>query len=156
MDLKMNNSNPGSNSRFYFWQKWMVVLSAIGILFGLVMAFGSTSNIFQSYNHFVAQAFWGQTQLHKAVLNYHSWIFAVLGTSIAGWSVCYLFLAIYPFRRRERWVYYCYIISLLVWAPLDSAFSIHFGIHIEAVFNFVAITFYAIPLIATYRDFFPK
>ena len=143
-------------SEFDFWQKWMVVFSAIGILFGLLMAFGSTTAIFQNYNRSIAQAFWNQPQLHEAVKHYHPWIFAVLGTSIAGWSVCFLFLAIYPFKQRERWAYYCYIISLLVWAPLDSAFSIYFGIYVEAFFNIGAVALYAIPLIATFRDFFPK
>ena len=61
-----------------------------------------------------------------------------------------------PIKRRERWAYYCIIISLQVWAPLDSAFSIYYGVHIEAVFNLCAVTGYAIPLIAMRRDFFPK
>ena len=43
-----------------------------------------------------------------------------------------------------------------MWAPLDSAFSIYFGVYTEALFNIGAVTGYAIPLIATYRDFFPK
>jgi hypothetical protein len=69
----------------------MTVFSALGILFGLVMAFGSTSIIFQSYNRAVAQAFWNQSQLHDAVVHYHSWIFVVLGTSI--WLVSLLSLS---------------------------------------------------------------
>jgi hypothetical protein len=45
---------------------------------------------------------------------------------------------------------------MLAWAPLDSAFSIYFGIYTEAIFNFAAVLGYAIPLIATYKDFFGK
>ena len=145
-----------SNRRFGFWQKWMVIYSILGIVFGLVMAFGSTSVLFQSYNQSVSQAFWGESDLHEAVSKYHPWIFAVLGSSITGWFVCLLFLALYPFKRKERWAYICFIISMLAWAPLDSAFSIYFGIYTEAIFNFAAVLGYAIPLIATYKDFFGK
>jgi len=45
---------------------------------------------------------------------------------------------------------------MLAWAPLDSAFSIYFGIYIEAIFNLGAFLGYAIALIATYKDFFGK
>ncbi len=45
---------------------------------------------------------------------------------------------------------------MLAWAPLDSAFSIYFGIYTEAIFNLGAVLGYAIPLIATYKDFFGK
>ncbi len=73
-----------SNRRFGFWQKWMVIYSILGIVFGLVMAFGSTSVLFQSYNQSVSQAFWGEPDLHEAVSKYHPWIFAVLGSSLTG------------------------------------------------------------------------
>ena len=143
-------------ARFGFWQKWMVVFSAISIILGLAMTFGSTSAIFQSYNRSIAEVFWGRTHLHEAVSSYHPWIFAVLGSSIAGWSVCYLYLALYPIKRRERWAYYCFILSLLIWAPLDTGFSLYFGIHTEALFNLGAVAGFAIPLVAVHRDFFPK
>jgi len=144
------------NRRFIFWQKWIVVYCVISIILGLVMTFGSTSIIFKSYNLSISEAFWGQPYLHGAVSAYHPWIFAVLGSTITGWSVCFLYLALYPFKRRERWTYYCFIISLLAWAPLDSAFSLYFGIYTEVLFNFGAVVGFAIPLIATFRDFFPK
>ncbi|MCK5689062.1 hypothetical protein KAI87_07325 [Myxococcota bacterium] len=143
-------------SHFPFWQKWMVVYSSISIVLGLVMTFGSTSILFDAYNLSVSQAFWDQANLHEAVSAYHPWIFSVLGSTITGWSVTLLFIALYPFKRRERWAYFVYIASLLMWAPLDSAFSIYFGVYTEALFNIGAVTGYAIPLIATYRDFFPK
>jgi hypothetical protein len=38
----------------------------------------------------------------------------------------------------------------------NSAFSLYFGINFEVFFNFAALSGFAIPLIATYRDFFPK
>lgn len=142
----MTDPAQGSRSRFGFWHKWMVIYSILGIVFGLVMAFGSTSALFQSYNRSVSQAFWGQSGLHEAVINYHPWVFAVLGSTLTGWFVCLLFLALSPFGRRERWAYVCFIVSLLIWAPLDSAFSIHFGIYKEAVFNLGAVLGYAIPL----------
>ncbi len=61
------------------------------------MTFGSTGIIFKIYNISVSEAFWGQPYLHAAVSGYHPWIFAVLGSTITGWSVCFLFLALYPF-----------------------------------------------------------
>ncbi len=145
-----------TNRRFIFWQKWIVFYCIICIVLGLVMTFGSTGIIFKIYNISVSEAFWGQPYLHAAVSAYHPWIFAVLGSTITGWSVCFLFLALYPFKRRERWAYYCFLTSLLSWVSLDSAFSLYFGINIEVLFNFVSLFGFAIPLIATYRDFFPK
>jgi len=145
-----------TNRRFIFWQKWIVFYCIICIVLGLVMTFGSTGIIFKIYNISVSEAFWGQPYLHAAVSAYHPWIFAVLGSTITGWSVCFLFLALYPFKRRERWAYYCFLTSLLSWVSLDSAFSLYFGINIEVLFNLVSLSGFAIPLIATYRNFFPK
>ena len=152
----MVNSRATAGRRFGFWQKWMVAVSIIGILMGLLMAFGSTGIFFKNYNRALAQAFWAQPQLHQAVAQYHPWIFTVLGSSIMGWCVCFLFLSFYPFKRRERWVYYCFIASLAVWAPLDSAMSIFYGIGVEALFKLGAALGFAIPLAATFRDFFPR
>ena len=156
MEKKVKKNQIQSNIRFIFWQRWIVFYSVIGILFGIVMVFGSTSIIFKMYNSTVSEAFWGQSYLPDALSAYHPWIFAVLGSTITGWSVCFLFLALYPFKRRERWTYYCLLISLLSWVSLDSAFSLYFGINFEVFFNFAALSGFAIPLIATYRDFFPK
>ena len=152
----MKDSQNNSKGCFKFWQKWMVVYSILLILFGLLMTFGSTSAIFKSYNRAVAETFWSQPKLHETVAEYHPWMFAVLGSSLTGWSICYLFLAMFPFKRRERWSYYCIIFSILVWALLDSVFSVHFRIHIEALFNLGAVAGFAVPLTATFRDFFPK
>jgi len=152
----MNDEVHMVDVRFNFWRKWLVICSAITILFSLMMVFGSTGFLFEFYNRQVATAIWGRPELHEAVVKYHAWIFGVLGSSIAGWSVCLLFIALYPFKRREKWAYYCILISILIWAPLDSAFSIYFGVYIEALFNLFAVTLFLIPLIATYGSFFPK
>lgn len=48
------------------------------------------------------------------------------------------------------------MLSVLVWAPIDTAFSIHFGVRMEALFNLGAVVEIVLPLIATYRSFFPR
>lgn len=150
----MGESQYGRQKHFRFWQWWMVVYSALGIAFGIYMAFGSTGPLFAKYNAALAKTFWGRPDLHEAVALYHPWIFSVLGAALAGWGVCLFFLSLFPFRRRERWAYVCIALSVLVWVSLDTVFSIRFGIYLEAGFNLVAAAGYAVPLAKTYRDFF--
>ncbi|MFH1981878.1 MAG: hypothetical protein ABIL58_08535 [Pseudomonadota bacterium] len=150
----MGELQHGGPKRFRLWQWWMVVYSGLGIAFGIFMAFGSTGPLFAAYNSAIAKALWARADLHEAVARYHPWIFSVLGAVVAGWCVCLFFLSLIPFRRRERWAWVCIALSLLVWAPLATVFSIRFGIYIEAGFNLAAAAGYAVPLAKTYRAFF--
>jgi len=118
-----------TNTSFIFWQKWLVIISCAGILVGFLLPFLSTVD-------FIAA-------------NY-------IGAVIIAWSICMLFLALYPFKKHEKWSWWCIASSLLITFIVDISFSIHFKFYAEII---VALTWFLggiIPIIATYKDFFSK
>ncbi len=139
-------------SRFRFWQRWLVVVSGATVLFGLLMALGSGTWLFESYLGHVDEAFWPAGRPAGADALYR-WIFAVLGSSIAGWGVALTWIAHGPFGRRERWAQRCFLLSLGTWVFIDSGFSWHFGVHQEVLFNAAAVLLVGVPLVATRRAF---
>ncbi|VAW40610.1 hypothetical protein MNBD_CHLOROFLEXI01-4485, partial [hydrothermal vent metagenome] len=47
----------------------------------------------------------------------------MLGTTVAGWGIFMAFLAQYPFKAREKWVWNCFAVGITVWYITDTAIS---------------------------------
>jgi len=144
-----------SNRSFLFWQKWLVIINCIGILVGFLFPFISKVNfIAKGYNQALAEAFFRQNTLPEDVLVYNQWVWAMLGAVIMGWSICMLFIALFPFKKREKWAWLCIGISLIVTFILDIGFSVYFNFYAEII---IALSWFLpgiIPIIATHKNFF--
>ena len=143
------------NTSFLFWQKWLVVISCAGIVLGFLFPFlSSVDFIAAGYNQALAEAFFGQKQLPENVLIYNQWVWAMLGAVISAWSICLLFLALYPFRNREKWAWYCIGSSLIITFIIDAGVSVYFKFYTEIIVALLWFVSCIIPIIATYKHFF--
>lgn len=109
-----------------------------------------------SYNQSLAKAFFGQTTLPVDVFVYNQWVWAMLGAVIMGWSICMLFIALFPFKKHEKWAWWCIGISLIVAFIVDIGFSLYFNFYTEII---VALSWFLpgiIPIIATRKEFFKE
>ncbi len=144
-----------ADQSFVFWQKWLVVISCVGILTGFLLPFISGVDfIAAGYNKALAKAFFGQNALPENVAIYNQWVWGMLGAVITAWSICMLFLALYPFKRQERWAWYCLASSLTITVIVDVGFSVYFDFYTEIVVALMWFISGIIPMITTYKYFF--
>ncbi|MBN1313164.1 MAG: hypothetical protein JXB30_17275 [Anaerolineae bacterium] len=139
--------------RFIFWQRWLLVLSIVIIIFGLVMSLLSSTAVFDLLNNQVNPVFWNAQPIPEQALAFRSWIYGVTGAAMAGWGVFFAFLAHYPFRRREKWAWTCILLGVLIWYVPDTIISLASGVVFNAIFNTSLLAAVALPLLMTYKDF---
>jgi hypothetical protein len=138
---------------FTFWQRWLLVLSVVIVAFGLGMAVLNGTPLFDLLNHQVDPVFWDNQPLPAEALAFRGWAYGVLGATMAGWGVFFVFLTQVPFRRKERWAWNCLALGLLVWYVPDTILSLASGVTFNAVFNTVLLVLVALPLFFTRKEF---
>ena len=138
---------------FTFWLRWLVVLSVVIVAFGLGLAFLNDTPLFDLFHQQVDPVFWGDQPLPPAMLDFRGWAYGVLGATMAGWGVFFVFLAWIPFRRKERWSWNCFALGLLVWYVSDTLISLASGVIFNAVFNTLILVLVGLPLIFTRKVF---
>jgi len=138
---------------FNFWQRWLVVLSIVIIVFGVFMAIFNQSTIFAFFNQQIDPVFWGSVPKPVEYANFQGWVYGVLGATMAGWGLMLLFIVQNAFRLREKWTWQSIVISLGSWYVLDTAISLYFGVIFNVVFNTLLLLAVISPLIATKKHF---
>jgi hypothetical protein len=138
---------------FSFWQRWLLAVSAIVVVFGLALAFLNQTPLFDVlFNNQIDPAFWGGEEPPPESAEFQRWIYGVLGATVAGWGVAMAFIVGYPFRRRERWAWYCLVTGLLVWYVPDTVLSLVYA-PFNAAFNTLLLVAVGLPLAFTRDDF---
>jgi len=135
-----------------FWNRWLLVVGWILVLFGVAFAVLNQTWLFDlAFNRSIDPVFWGEGSLSGEAATFQAWIYGVLGATIAGWGVFVIFLAKYPLQRRERWAWRCLLIGITVWFVLDTAISGYFGVLFNVLFNCLVAVLVYVPLLATRR-----
>lgn len=138
-----------TQSNFNFWQRWLVVVTAGVMLYGISMvlapdllrqffsllAYGSPSTI----NSFGAEA-----------ADYIALAHAVMGSVMFGWGATMIFILFYQFRPGNRTGWLTIAVPLAAWFIPDTLFSLWSGFWQNAVLNLVFAILFAIPLAATF------
>lgn len=136
--------------RFRFWTAWLAVVAGAALAFGLALvllpepmarAFGG---LYLSDPD--AIALFGQE-----AARFVTFVSAVMGAVMAGWSAAILCLLALRFRPGNPDAWWVIAVSVLVWFIPDTAFSLHAGFWQNAVLNLGALVLFAVPLAATYR-----
>ncbi len=66
-----------------------------------------------------------------------------------------MFLALHPFKAREKWAWNCFAFGISTWFVADTAISIFYGVTFNALFNTILFFLIGMPLIFT-RKYFAK
>jgi hypothetical protein len=139
--------------RFSLWQRWLLVVGLVIAIFGLVMAFLSGTTVFELFNCQIDPVFWGAGGMPQAATRFRQWAYGAWGATVAGWGIFVVFVAHYPFRRRERWSWNCLAVGLLVWYLVDTAISLYFKVYFNAAFNTGLLILVTLPLAFTRKHF---
>ena len=138
---------------FKFWQRWLLVVSWIIVLFGLAMAFLNATPFFDLMNDRVNPVFWGEGPVPHASALFVRWIYGVLGATVAGWGVFMVFIARIPFNRHERWARDAILFGLLLWYVMDTSITLYFKVAFNAALNTTLFIMGMLPIIMTWRSF---
>ena len=139
-------------NKFQFWQKWLFGCGLVFIGFGLYMAFLNQTPLFKVFDQQVNAVFWPAGAGTAGAQNFQSWIYGVLGATMAGWGVFFAFIAYYPFRAREPWTWPCIITGSSIWYLADTAISLYHGFVFNAVFNTILLVAILLPVILTHKE----
>jgi hypothetical protein len=143
-----------------FWTRWIVLLGLFLIVYGLAMILlpGMMNDsligpLLYNSNPALRSAFASVSQADRLFLNV---IGGLLGTVTVGWAIQIIWMAHAPFRRGEAWAWNALAVSLAVWAALEFTFKLAAGIAGVGLFaHFGLLAAFALPLLATYRYFYP-
>lgn len=137
---------------FQFWQRWLLVVSVLLLLGGLGM-FAIGLLPFVPPNDPVVAAFWPEGDMTPAAESFFHWTFGVWGSTLAGWAVALIFLARYPFKRKEKWAWNAIVVGIAVWFPTDTFVSAYFRVHFNVILNLVILVLVILPLVFTRKEF---
>lgn len=137
-----------------FWWRWLIVVTDLTIIFGLLIAIEPTRNIIQQiYTDDIFGAGVYAT-LSQTEITFQNFLYGILGAVMIGWGVMMFGIIYVPFRRGERWAWLTLTIGLVVWYVVDSIASAASGVYLNIILNTSFLLMYGIPLFATYRSFF--
>ena len=134
---------------FLFWQKWLLVVSILITVFGILLV---VSSFFGGSDSQIDPSFLRDSKIITFDA-FRQWIYAVLGATMAGWGICLIFVTHYPFKRKEWWAWNCLTAGLSLWFVLDTIFSVYARVYFNATFNAVLFGLFLLPLIFPRRHF---
>lgn len=101
-------------NRFAFWQKWLFIMGALIITFGFAMAFLNKTSLFYLFNQQINLTFWDPEEIPSGLKEFQGWIYGLLGPTLACWGIFLTFIARVPFKKKEKWSWYCMVTGLFV------------------------------------------
>lgn len=135
-----------------FWYRWLLAVTVGTALFGL--AFVILPHQVQSLYAYLLYGTTDARALFAENYQFVTFLYGVLGAVLFGWAISLEITLMTTFRKgyREGWL--AFTASVVLWYVVDSALSVYWGFSMNAVFNTVFLVLFAIPLAATYRDFY--
>ena len=82
---------------------------------------------------------------------FRSWVYGVWGATVAGWGILVAFIAMFPFKQRQRWAWNALLAAIGTWYLLDTGISLYFGVTFNALFNTLLLALAGLPLFMTRR-----
>jgi hypothetical protein len=138
---------------FSFWQRWLLVVSLLISLFGILMTFLSGSIVFDLFNHLINPVFWKSSPIEDNAQRFQQFVYGVLGAVMAGWGVFMSFIAHYPFRNKEKWAWNCIVAGTIVWFVLDNSISLYQNVYLNAIGNTGLFILVMLPIVFTKKSF---
>ncbi len=140
-------------NNFNFWQKWLLAVGILISVFGVFMAFFNQTPIFDIFNNQINPIFWEPDTLSPASQNYQGWMYAVWGSTIAGWGLMVVFIVQFGYKNKQRWAWNALTWGLGLWYLLDTGFSLYYSVFFNALFNTSLLLLFTLPLAFTRKAF---
>jgi len=109
---------------FEFWQRWLVSISLLIVVFGVMMAVLGGTAAFDIVDNQVNTVYWDVEHLDSDTEEFQQWVYGVMGATMAGWGVMMSLVARVPFQRKERWAWNAIAYSVALWFVIDSYVSL--------------------------------
>ena len=143
-------------NKFKFWQRWLLVVSYVIIVLGLLMAFSRFTLFFELFDMQFNPIFFGNKSITPEISRFQIWNFGVLGAVLISWGVFFVFIVRYPFYKKEKWAWNCIFIATLLWFIIDTSYSAYYLVYLNVALNIVLFITIILPLIFTKRNFLEK
>ena len=143
-------------SYYRIWRFWLLAVSIFIIAFGTIMALFNATVVFAFFNDQINPVFWGLNPVPSPAQAFQAWVYGAWGATVMGWGVTMLFIAWFPFESRERWAWFCVLVSVILWYLLDTGISFWFGVMINVVLNTTILILVIIPLVFTWSAMHSK
>jgi len=137
--------------RFRLWKRWLLIAGTVMVGFGAALAFLSGMPFFEAFNEQFNAPFWGAEALTGAELSYQRWVNGVLGATMIGWGIFFLFIVKYPLEKKEPWAWSCILFGIVTWFIIDTGISVYFGVYANALLNTALLLLVLVPLAFTKR-----
>jgi hypothetical protein len=139
---------------FYFWRRWLVLVSWALVVFGLGLSLFNQAPLFDlMVNDRINPAFWRGGRITPEAKVFQQWVYGVLGAVLAGWAMLMALFVQHAFPLKERWVWRSLALGIGIWFVVDSALSLHFGVAFNALVNLLLLLALGVPLAATRKHF---
>jgi len=135
---------------FNFWQKWLIVVSVLCIIFGIILFLPALMDLEFSY---INEAFWESGVVPHEAKPFYNFIFGMYSAIEISWALFIFFMVYYPLKRKEKWAWNSILICISVWFVIDTIFSTNFGLYTNSINNFILYLLFLIPLIFTRKYF---
>jgi hypothetical protein len=141
-------------SRFIFWQRWLFITSILFAIFGVVFAVYGDNPLFRPYTRELARIFFSSDEFPGDAERFRRLAYGSVGACIACCYILLAYIAWYPFQRKEKWAWWVTVFAFGVWAVLDGAVAIRYGVYFQAyIINVFSVIVKALPLAFTWRYF---
>ncbi len=149
----MQTKNRVDTRRFLLWQRWLLTLGVIIVVFGVALAFLYLTPLFDIFRTQIDPVFWAAGELTGGTTLFQQWAYGVLGATMAGWGVSIVFIAAIPFKRKEKWAWNCLAIAVSLWFVIDTFLSWRFGALFNVAFNVLIYLAAMMPLVFSRKYF---
>ncbi|HKK10268.1 MAG TPA: hypothetical protein VJ939_05495 [Bacteroidales bacterium] len=139
---------------FAFWKNSLITVNLVTIGIGLLIAFAGNSFLFEIHNDGTYQTFFDGNAPSEKMMAFKDWLFGIIGATIVGFHTLIVYIAKYPFTRKEKWARNAIAMAMTTWFILDSALSISFGAFYNVyLINIPSYVLIMLPVIMTWKSF---
>lgn len=142
-------------ANFTFWQRWLIGANVFTLAVGLMVAFAGSSLFLELHNQYANLVFFEGKEMEPEILRYKNWLYGIIGGTIVGFHLLMIMIAIYPYKKKEKWAYWALWMGLLSWFLIDTSISIFYKAYFNVLLiNLPALILLGLPLLMTFKTIF--
>ncbi len=139
---------------FELFRIWLIIVGAALAVGGVALAVFSDIRLAEPLHRTIDAPFWpGTERPDQRTRRFRTFVYGVLGGTMAGWGLMTAILVASHFSSREVWVWWAVALSVGVWFVFDTGRSIWHRVWINVAANTTLLVLVAIPLAGTFAEF---